>query len=538
MKKFYLLVIFINTAILFPIAILCQTTCNAGTIRTETSTSFGTGIYSTPTGYFNCGSGPSWDPPAFVNNTNGSNASGTETYQWQSSTSSTFASGVTDVGSSSTSASTYNPGNINGNSTTYYRRRMINTSGCTAATDTTYSNILVVFYSESPTSSGTIAWDNGVNCVAADTLSISATNTFCANPVYFSWQNDNTGGGACNGTGNDWIVVSATSFGDVNNGNYHWDADSWSFKAPGQYCKRLNYVCQSGSTFTCYQSNALPEATPTSAGSLPEAGSSGSGSYVNADAGDTIVLHTLLTGEANSGSWSRESGTGGTFNNTGYGATFILVKPVTTSVFKYSTSTTPLSDNCKDFSYVTVNLSKALPINELQLKYIHKSSTEYYLTWSPLKTIYTDQVFLERKTDRDLDFVPVFSPSDPGQSNSFTDKLPYQVNKLYYRIKSVSKIDNITAYSNVLIINQPGKNSIQIYPSLATNTLNILITNPDEKDDWNHTIFNILGTKISSNFKTAGNIINIESLPNGNYILVSTNRKNNVQSEFRFVKNN
>ena len=103
----------------------------------------------------------------------------------------------------------------------------------------------------------------------------------------------------------DWIVVSATSFGDVNNGNYHWDADSWSFKAPGQYCKRLNYVCQSGSTFTCYQSNTLAEATPTNGASLAEAGSSGTGSFVNADAGDTIVLNTLLSGEANSGSWSR-----------------------------------------------------------------------------------------------------------------------------------------------------------------------------------------------------------------------------------------
>ncbi len=538
MKKFYLLMIFINAAILFPIATQSQTTCNAGTIRTETSTSFSTGIYSTPTGYFNCGSGPSWDPPAFVNNTSGSNPSGTETYQWQSSTSSTFASGVTNVGSSSGAASTYDPGSISGNSTTYYRRRMINTTGCTPATDTTYSNILVVFYSESPSSSGTIAWDNGVNCVAADTLSISASNTFCANPVYFSWQNDNTGGGACNGTGNDWIVVSATSFGDVNNGNYHWDADSWSFKAPGQYCKRLNYVCQSGSTFTCYQSNTLAEATPTNGASLAEAGSSGTGSFVNADAGDTIVLNTLLSGEANSGSWSRVSGTGGTFNNTGYGATFILKKPVTTSVFKYTTSTTPPANNCQDYSYVTVNLSKALPLNELQLKYTQRSSTEYNLTWSAPKTSNTEQIFLERKTDRDQDFVPVFSPKEPGNSNSFTDKLPYRVTKLYYRIKSVSKIDNGTTYSNVLIITQSGKNSIHIYPSLATTTLNILVTNVDEKDDWNHTIYNVVGTKVSSDFKTPGNTINIESLPNGNYILVSINRKKNIQSEFRFVKNN
>ena len=109
------------------------------------------------------------------------------------------------------------------------------------------------------------------------------------------------------------------------------------------------FVAPSGTVGSCYQVGSAS----CSAATCPSAGSDGNATVCETST-SSIVLSSLITGEVSGGSWTRTSGTGGTFNSAagvftpGFGAT--------TSTFAYTILGSSPCTN--DTSVATVNINQ------------------------------------------------------------------------------------------------------------------------------------------------------------------------------------
>ena len=152
------------------------------------------------------------------------------------------------------------------------------------------------------------------------------------------------------------------------------------------------------------------------------------------------------------------------------------------------------------------------------------------LNWSGASNINTSYYEIQRSTDA-IHFTTInkiAQTSATGNYNySYVDLHPVQGNN-YYRVKQVD-VNGKYLYSSIASININGNGAFKIYPTIASSTLHVSVSQTPSTI----IIFNLNGKAIKTlNLNNTEQNINISALPAGNYII----RNITTNSSLKFIK--
>jgi hypothetical protein len=152
------------------------------------------------------------------------------------------------------------------------------------------------------------------------------------------------------------------------------------------------------------------------------------------------------------------------------------------------------------------------------------------LKWSGASNVNTRYYEIQRSTDA-IHFTTINKIAQTGTTGnynySYVDLHPAS-GKNYYRIKQVD-VNNKYVFSSIVSININGNGVFKIYPTIASSTLHISVSQTPSTI----IIFNLNGKAIKTlNLNNTEQDINISTLPAGNYII----RNITTNSSLKFVK--
>ncbi|MBX2932588.1 MAG: T9SS type A sorting domain-containing protein [Chitinophagaceae bacterium] len=160
---------------------------------------------------------------------------------------------------------------------------------------------------------------------------------------------------------------------------------------------------------------------------------------------------------------------------------------------------------------------------------------EVLLTWQTTTEENTAH-FNIQKSLNGTEFYTIGTLKAKGNSNqlvnySYTDKINTESNKHFYKLAIVDK-DGTTTYSNIRLINISKKVAINFYPNPAKDYVVV-----ESKNARNIQVLDLRGrVLINMPVQNDHNILHIQSLTSGNYILKVTNSKGEETSEKLVVK--
>lgn len=508
--------------LLICILLLCQlheavSQATAGTINLSTST-ISSGI---------CGaSGNSNLDLSIISNgasgaCNGvSNCSGTN-YLWQTST-----NGLTWSSASGTNnGATYNPPSVS--TITYFRRLFTSPSTDIA------SNVVTI--DPALSNSGSISWDGGISCTKRSTLTLNSSGV-SSNPLQYSWQTTSISNPVSN------ICLTCSNIGTFDQVSGTGDASStslrWSFTPPptGVYCKRLTFAIRTADLIKCYTTSSAAESSYTNS----NAGTDGTMSVSTAQ---TVTLRNVISSEDGGGSWTRISGTNGTYTSNGENASFTVTQGTShMNVFRYIINAG--SACCADTSFASINVIRSLNLDNATFDVKLKSENEAELSLKDENIKLGGRFEIERNIQGENAFSTIdeVNVNPIGLSEfKYLDKLPNSAKIVNYRIKNVS-LDGSITYTAIKQVTRKIKTLIDIYPSLVSQDIKLQVQNESEGgNSVQIRIYDMVGRSLKSEnvpLHKGYNAINLnlQMLIQGNYFLRVVDQTDRINETFKFVK--
>jgi hypothetical protein len=166
---------------------------------------------------------------------------------------------------------------------------------------------------------------------------------------------------------------------------------------------------------------------------------------------------------------------------------------------------------------VATTWSMTIPV-ELVSFTAKKSGNANKLAWQTASELNNNYFDIQRSTDG-ATFQTIGQVKGAGNSNSlinydFTDETP-STGTNYYRLQQVD-VNGKTTNSKTVAVNATGKGSVKVFPTLATDKLNVLTTS-DKEEGFD--IVNFVGQVVLKGRFTNSTDVNISQLAKGTYIM-------------------
>jgi hypothetical protein len=147
-----------------------------------------------------------------------------------------------------------------------------------------------------------------------------------------------------------------------------------------------------------------------------------------------------------------------------------------------------------------------------------KTGNANKLAWQTASELNNDYFDIQRSTDgatfQNIGQVKGVGNSAALNNYEFMDETP-TVGTNYYRLQQVD-VNGKTTTSKTVAVNAGGKGSVKVFPTLATDKLNVLTTS-DKEEGFD--IVNLVGQVVASGRFTNSTDVNISQLAKGNYVL-------------------
>jgi hypothetical protein len=248
-------------------------------------------------------------------------------------------------------------------------------------------------------------------------------------------------------------------------------------------------------------------AAGTAVNGISMSGSNGKIALVN---GLTMITNATTTGVIDKIGY-------GVVNNAEGTATAAL--STTTSAKRKNNGATDTDNNVNDFDVVTAVAVACTPIPVEMVSFnAKKSGNANKLAWQTATEINNNRFDVQRSTNGAA-FQTIGQVKGAGNSvkvtnYEFMDETP-ATGTNYYRLQQVD-VDGKTTTSKTVAVNAGGKGSVKVFPTLASDKLNVLTTSDKEET---FTITNLVGQTVLTGRVINSLDINISQLAKGNYIL-------------------
>jgi len=207
------------------------------------------------------------------------------------------------------------------------------------------------------------------------------------------------------------------------------------------------------------------------------------------------------------------------------------------------TDTSLLTSNNRFFTltdYITITINKGGNIAPLPIELISFEASSVVdgvnLSWITSSEINNEGFEIEHSTDgriwERIDFVPGFGNTTDQQNYRYLHESPSE-GLNYYRLKQLD-FDGVFSYTDIEVVEIKIDKEIKIYPSLATNEINIQLNQAANRETTIE-IFDFMGRVVHvENLAedSSEHVINISNLHQGHYILRINRRGDNFSGRF------
>ncbi len=179
--------------------------------------------------------------------------------------------------------------------------------------------------------------------------------------------------------------------------------------------------------------------------------------------------------------------------------------------------------------------SPTIPV-ELTKFAAQKDNATAKLTWSTASELNNSHFDIERsangKTFDKIGEISGYGSTQEARTYTFVDEKPFTAAN-YYRLRQVD-LDGKETVSKAVSVNFDKNTSLKIYPSIATDNVNVELNGVDGAADM--TVTNLLGQVVKTQKlqNTEGVIsLNIRDLPNGAYIIRLVSKNGEMTQRFQ-----
>lgn len=207
----------------------------------------------------------------------------------------------------------------------------------------------------------------------------------------------------------------------------------------------------------------------------------------------------------------------GTANN--FEGTVLAALSTTTSAKRKNNGATDTDNNANDFDIgpASVSACGVIPVEMVSFT-AKKAGTTNKLAWQTATELNNQHFDVQRSNDgatfQSIGIVKGVGNSAALNNYEFMDETP-SVGTNYYRLQQVD-YNGKTTTSKTVAVGSTGKGSAKVFPTLATDKINVLTTSDKEET---FTITNMVGQTVLSGRVVNSLDINVSQLAKGIYIL-------------------